>query len=80
MFLLVSMIVFFSTWNCICKPVLESIRHKQYERYCLHERVYKLRVVRAFIPELKYCSLDEVEERYGLDQAYARVGQIRLRG
>jgi hypothetical protein len=64
-------------WQFIIAPTMQYVQYKQYQSYKLHEKAYKLRVVRAFIPETAKLSLDEIEEQYGLNQLYDMVGKLR---
>ena len=65
------------TWHLIITPTMEHVRYSRYRSYKLQERTHKLRVVRAFYPEVTHLSLDEIESQYGLDAIYDRVGQRR---
>jgi hypothetical protein len=64
-------------WHYIVNPTVHYLRYQECRSYRLQEQAFKLRVVRSFIPEMERLSLQEIEEQFGLENLFDRVGRIR---
>ncbi len=79
MLILISAIFFYCLYAFIIAPTVEYCSYQRWKEYDTWEKVYKIRMIREFYPQLRELCYSDIDKQFGVEQLYDTIGKLYLK-